>query len=321
MRYGVKIAPAAMAAALLLGGCEHKELCYRHPHGAEDLEVRYEWEKAPEAHPAVMTLYLYAEGGGDFLRFDFTDRTGGTVRVPSGRYRTLSLNGDAQALSLRGTETHAGFEITTPEAELLPGLEGLGIQSAGAPRAEGTGGERVAASPDTLWCDRSLALEVAAGGRNLLTHTPVRKVCYYTVEILGVRNLNYTTGVSATLSGLAGGYHPGSDAPSAERVTVPFELEAADDGTTLRGRFLTFGDNTSGEDGSVRHVLTVYAVLTDGSKWYHDYDVTEQLHAAADPWEVLLRVEGLSLPKPIVNGGGLQPTVDDWQDVAIDIEM
>ena len=69
------------------------------------------------------------------------------------------------------------------------------------------------------------------------------------------------------------------------------------------------------------HTLTVYAVLSDESKWYYTYDVTDQIHSAPDRRDVHIVLDGLPLPKPIVNGGGFQPDVDDWQSVNVDIEM
>lgn len=51
------------------------------------------------------------------------------------------------------------------------------------------------------------------------------------------------------------------------------------------------------------------------------YDVTDQIHSAPDQRNVHIVLDGLPLPKPIVNGGGFQPSVDEWQSVDVDIEM
>ena len=65
----------------------------------------------------------------------------------------------------------------------------------------------------------------------------------------------------------------------------------------------------------------MYAVLADDSKWYYTYDVTDQIHNAPDPRNVHIVLDGLPLPKPIVNGGGFKPTVKEWQTVDVDIQM
>ena len=40
-----------------------------------------------------------------------------------------------------------------------------------------------------------------------------------------------------------------------------------------------------------------------------------------DGRHVHIVVDGFKLPKPITNGGGLQPNVDEWESVDVDIEM
>ena len=103
-------------------------------------------------------------------------------------------------------------------------------------------------------------------------------------------------------------------------MTIPFDAVTGKDKdgekTVITGGLLTFGHKTGNN-----HTLTVYAVLADGSKWYYTYDVTDQIHSAPDPRNVHIVLDGLPLPKPIVNGGGFQPEVEDWQTVPIDIEM
>lgn len=177
--------------------------------------------------------------------------------------------------------------------------------------------------PDMLWSDHAegigLNQETAAP---TITLYPAVSVCRYTVEIRNAKNLKYVSGVGSSISGLAGGLLPGAgaDALTGERVTIPFDAVTGKDKdgekTVITGGLLTFGHKTGNN-----HTLTVYAVLTDGSKWYYTYDVTDQIHSAPDPRNVHIVLDGLPLPKPIVNGGGFQPEVEDWQTVPIDIEM
>ena len=64
------------AAAIALASCEHKELCYHHPHTVT-LRVEFDWRDAPEADPDGMCVYFYPEGGGSGERIDFNNTTGG----------------------------------------------------------------------------------------------------------------------------------------------------------------------------------------------------------------------------------------------------
>ena len=108
------------------------------------------------------------------------------------------------------------------------------------------------------------------------------------------------------------------DAISEECVTIPFDAAVSADKTLVTGSLLAFGHCAATQNA---HQLTIYAVLADESKWYYTYDVTDQIHSAPDQRNVHIVLDGLPLPKPIVNGGGFQPSVDEWQSVDVDIEM
>lgn len=316
MKVIFRILPAIVA----LYACEHKDLCYVHPHNPEEsAKVIFDWQKAPDAEPASMAVYFFSQKGGEALRYDFTDRAGGTVRIPNDTYDALCMNSDQSDIELRNTDRFETFEISTPTVSLLGGLSPLGISSDSAPRAEGTEEERVAAAPQALWCDYSGNLVFdTTNYPHTVTLYPEEVICHYTIEIRNATNLKYTTGLSASISSLSGGFKPGAKQLSDELVTVPFDLTVEQDNTTLTGATAVFGHCASTQ---VKHQLIVYAVLSDESKWYYTYDVTDQIHSAPDPKNVHILLDGLPLPKPIVNGGGLQPDVDEWQSVDIDIEM
>ena len=310
------------AAALMLAACQHKELCYDHSH-VVSLNVVFDWREAPDASPASMSLYLFPQQGGEALRYEFIGREGGTIRVPVGNYDAICLNSDTEGLVYRNGERFESFEVTSQTTDLLStGLTGLGVRSDTAPRAEGTEDERVAQTADMLWSGSIQDITLTqAEPEPELTLRPVVSVRTYRIEITDAENLKYVSGLSASLSGMSGGVLPGPATLSTERVTHPFELQVGADKTTVEGEFLAFGHCP---DTQGRHTLIVYAVLSDGSKYAYTFDtdeVTSQLHEDPDAYEVTLRLSGLPLPKPIVNGGGFQPEVEDWEQVDVGIAM
>jgi len=298
--------------------CEHKDLCYDHTH-TDIVNVVFDWRNAPDAAPRSMSCYLFPANGGKVLRYDFTDRRGGTIRVPAGRYEALCLNSDTENIDYRNTETKNGFEVTTRTTALLSGLAALGVRSSGAPRAGGTENERVALPPDMLWSDHAESIELErTSAPQTVTLYPKVSVCRYTVEIRNAENLEYVSGISGSLSSLAGGLLAGKTETTEERVTIPFDAAFSVERHVVTGQLLTFGHCPSGLN---RHQLTVYAVLADQNRRYYTYDVTDQIHSAPNQRDVHIVLDGLPLPKPIVNGGGFQPTVDEWQEITTDIEM
>lgn len=316
-----KIFHAAAAAAVLAAAtsCEHKYLCYDHS-DAVDVEVVFDWCNAPDASPESMSLYLFPAGGGEALRYEFTDCRGGTIRVSVGSYEALCLNSDTENVTYRNAECRETFEVTTRTADLLSGLSVLGVLSDGVPRVDGTESERVILPPDMLWSDCAESVELKpTAGTPTVTLSPEMSICRYTVEIRNAANLKYVSGISGSLSSMAESLYPGvgCDATCKTGATIPFDAAVSADKSTVTGELFAFGCPSARKT----HTLTVYAVLSDESKWYYTYDVTDQIHSAPDRRDVHIVLDGLPLPKPIVNGGGFQPDVDDWQSVNVDIEM
>ncbi|MFG6382265.1 MAG: DUF5119 domain-containing protein [Muribaculum sp.] len=180
------------------------------------------------------------------------------------------------------------------------------------------GDERVALSPDMLWADNAGGVTVTKGASNTLTLYPGEAVCTYTVTVRNAENLKYAAALGGSLSTMAGGVLPAVGRVSDERVTVPFDACKSQDKTSLHARFLTFGQP---EGRECRHTLIIYAILSDNAKWCYTYDVTAQVHDAPDPHHVDILLDGLPLPKPIQNGNGFRPDIDEWQTVKIDISL
>ena len=305
----------SLAAVLALASCDHKELCYDHLHSLLHLQVVFDWSHARTASPASMSLYLFPADGGESIRNEFTNPAGGEIRTTEGCYDALCLNSDAEGIRYRNTEKWETFEITTETTTMLPEFSSLGFRSDEAPRALGAENERVAAPPRMVWSDRRTGVDVSAA-EHRLTLSPSSAVGRCTVEIRHAENLAQVQELSASLSGMAGGFLVGTGTASSERVTIPFELEKSDE-TTLTGVVQTFGHCPSEQTA---HMLIVYAILADGRKWYYTYDVTEQIHSAPDQQDIRILLDGLPLPEA-ASSGGFRPTVESWQDVYIDIEM
>lgn len=302
-----------------LTSCVHKELCYNHAHTV-DVNVVFDWRDAPEASPASMSLYLFPVDGSEALRYDFTGRDGGTTRVPIGHYNAICLNSDTENVLYRNIKDINTFEVYTRPVSLLAGLSSLLGKANNAPMADGTENENVASELEPLWTDRSmqvLEFNLTEKSKTVVFY-PQPATCFYDVEIRNAKNLKYISGVSCALSSLAGGMIPYHEKVTDELVTIPFDAVVHLEESTITGDLLTFGYSS---DAAKKHQLTVYAVLADDSKWYYTYDVTDQIHNARDPRFVHIVVDGLPLPKPIVNGGGFQPSVNDWTSVDVDINM
>lgn len=338
-------------AVLLLSGCNHKELCEFHPHGIS-IRVVFDWREAPEADPKGMCVYFYPLDGGVGQRFDFPNRTGGTVNLRVGNYRILCFNNDTEANLFFNTHSFDSHGVYTREGNVLEPIYGNSANY--NPRVQGLGEERVVISPDMMWGCSAVDVMIAddlvrytrvpqsalsransqgdstedsragypiTSNEQVITLYPHEMVCTYTYEVRNVSNLKHVVDICGTISGMSGQMTLSSEELSTEPVTIPFE-SVSDGVSKLTGKFYTFGHHPEVLDP---HGMTFYVVMDDGSKLCYtggkNLDVTEQVHEAPNFRRVHLIIDGLDLPQPIENGHGFRPGVDDWGVVEEDIIM
>ncbi len=315
MKYSIM---TTLILAGVLTGCHHKDLEISE-NLTSDLEIVFDWRKAPAADPASMVTYMFGMDGSQTLRYMFDNKYGGSVRVPVGSYNTLSMNSDnTDWAKFRNTDNIDKFEVYTQD---LVSLESQSLSTTGLPRARGTEEERLAATPQMMWRDRTDSIEIVPfTGKRTITLYPAEAVCHYTVDVMDISNIEYARGatIDATISGMAEGYLHGSDTGTDVPVTMAFGMSVDTSQKSLHGQFLTFGEcpNTV-----AKHILTLYIVMSDETKRSFTYDVTDQVTGAPDPKNVYILVKGLDLPQPINSGSGFIPDVSDWDMENVDLDM
>lgn len=246
-----------MLAVML--SCEHKDLYNGLPH-VVNARVIFDWKEAPDANPASMSLYLFPVGGGEVVRYDFTDRKGGTFRVSSGAYSVLCLNSDTENIRYLNTRQRETFCVTTREATLTSGYAFMNMMD--VKNMHGSGAvesEPIMLPPDMIWSDYIVHVELTQKQLQTITLYPKVSVCRYSIEIRNAENLKYVSGISGVLSSLASGLFAGREETTDERITIPFDGVISDNKTIVTGELLTFGQchskpNQALSDGLCRFV-------------------------------------------------------------------
>lgn len=195
------------------------------------------------------------------------------------------------------------------------GLSTYGITPSNIPK--GSVNERALISPELTYTHSIAEITLNESNSTIVFH-PECVTRNYTVEIRNVPNLKWVYGVSGTISSMAEGIYPSTFALSETCATIPFECYMDKDNGIIHGTFTSFGHCPTIQQ---KHELIIYAVLADDSKWYYQYDVTDQIHNAEDPFETYILLDELPIPKPVANGGGFKPTVGEWNSVEIVIPM
>lgn len=299
--------------------CRHKDL-YMEEEMTSELQVVFDWSYSPEADPESMALYLYDEDGRNPMRFIFSGKNGGMIRAPFGLHHAICMNADnTDWACMRNHESVETLEIFTQDAQIIGSRA---EDSSTVPRPQGTENERIAATPGMLWGSRSNDITIKPhNGTQTITLYPKEAVCHYIVDVYDVNNLDgvESTTIDATLSGMSEGYNHGQQSSTDKTVSMKTELHANTSEKNLHGEFLTFGECPT---TVAKHYLTLYMILTDGSKWYHSFDVTDQVSKAPDPTHVHIIVRGIDLPEPPKGESTeLDTDVNEWQAINIGMQM
>lgn len=312
-----------LSAVLSLNSCTHKELCMEHPHMAP-LRVQFDWRDAPSADPDGMCVFFYPIEGGVPRRFDFNNITGGKISLSVGRYKVICYNNDTERVYFGNDDDFALHSVYSPTTDLFAPL-GLTSKIGSIPRADHE--ERVVSTPDMLWGCSVQEVEVPEVAEDeaeerLITLYPHQLVRNYTLRVLHCDGLKYAGQMCGSLYGMSPGLYFSTKQDFAENVTIPYECYKLDE-STIEAKFLSFGDNP---DVCKAHRIVLYIWMSDGKIYCYGlnddkFDVSDQVHSAPDPFDVYLEIDGLDLPKPISNGSGFSPDVDDWVQIEGDINL
>lgn len=313
--------------ALCLTSCQYKDLCYDHPHVKwVDVNVVFDWSHAETADVKGMTVLFYSEENpyADPIRYDFAGNSGGKARLGVGTYRAVAYNNDTETILLRNFNPYDQLEAYTRVSSIE---EGSRLTRSGMPRLQGTEQENVILEPDPFYATVSSEPFTIAEGDTEKTIVLKPDYRYYTLEIIinNVPNLQYTGQFGGALSGLSASRYVASGECSDVTATESFSATViGDNSLKMELRYFGHCPHMEGDEHN-KHMLAIYAILSDGSKWYYGLDITEKLHDAPvdeQTEHVVITIdEGIPVPKPIVNGSGFQPTVDGWQGVNIDVKM
>ena len=313
-----------MFFAAALTSCQ-KERCYDHDHGVTDaniLRVQFGWNEAPDANPATMRLAVFSEGAQP-VQVPFSGKAGGEVKLNDGAYSLIGYNSDTEVLGTRGDNWN-DFEVYSLETQMTT-VSRLFATTRNVPKSRGTEEQPLVFEPDELWTSAVGNVTVHSQGVATVTMPMEVATCEYVFTINNVPNIEYITGAAATVSGMSGSWYPARGSSSDDQCIMPFEMQLQG-GVRLSGKVRTFGHCPYHEEGDEhQHQLTVYFELTTGQKYYYSFDVTDTLHDGKH-WfeggtETYIELDEIPIPKPLTNGTGLQPNVDEWMEVPIVLNM
>lgn len=293
-------------AWVLLSACEHKELCYDHPHFTT-VRVDFDWSQIDkEEMPEGMRVVFYPTDGGDSWIFDFPEGKGQTIELPQKEYQAICYNYDTRGIDWTGQDSYRELtaetrKVASPDSIAMRAVSGFLCSSA---------------------LNSVVLKEQPNGSETVVLFQPRRNVCRYTYEIRGLKELSRVAALRAGLSDMGGSLNLAADSiPEELSDMILFGGEVKD--SLIVGKFYTFGRSLKGKMS--QNQFRLYVRSTAGKIYILNADVTEQIRKV--PLEehigdvhLIIRFE-YDIPnnKPNDTSGGFDVDVDEWEDIYIDI--
>lgn len=302
----------------LIYGCGHKDI-YDLGDTTGRIDVAIEWDHAPAASPAGMTLYFFPTSkNGRIWRFDIAGPNGGTVDIPTGYYQMIAVNNDLPSVKISDSSSFLDFTEKIVEKTVGAGSDAA-LQSAGM-----------------LYGGVIDFLEVTPCGVVYHTDEGTVKECRYgivrchpdsltTIFNVIIRNINEgerVTSAKAAISGVGNGIHigNGTSIDDAGNCSVALSLEKDADQNSLTGSAGAFANTRTGD-----YFLRLYLTINNEKKISKSFDVTSQVVNSTYPRNVTITIDSLDIPsgdipdRPGEDVGGIVVGVDGWESIEIDL--
>lgn len=326
MKISVLIGIAALF--LSLTACEHKELCYHHPHTAK-VRVDVDWSEFTKEQPTGMTVTAYPVDGGQAVSTLTHTLSHAYFNLEAGAYHTLTYN---QSPSEFGTLLFKGMD-RFETAEVVSGEQDSRWYQG---RSEG---ERVAVQAEWLATDRetdarvteemvreTLEHEKRSAPEYVIAHHTPRNIIYTVhvrVNIQGIYNLR---SARAALDGMSEGYRFSDGYYKDEVMTHLLEewKMTVDKDDYRKGyidaTFYCFGLPGNHRGDADANQLTLSLLLVDNKTILNFPILVGDKFVTVDAKELVLSLEvnlEATLPDVKPEGGssaGFDAVVEDWGD-------
>lgn len=302
-----------IAAVGLLGAtlvsCSHKDIACP---GAEvrDIDVVFDWAKAPEADPEGMTLIFFPLGIHEQVwRFDIAGPGGGGVKIPTGTYRMIAFNNDDHSVRITDTQS---FDAMTASARNrdkdMFGTTGMLY------RAEVEHLEVTPCGVNYMTGDGSCK----ECPKNIVRACPDSACTVYDIRVSDIKGIGGVKKAYAALSGTASSLRLGPmiSETHGDRLYAPMEISASD-------RLMTASANAfTPTDPGKPSTLTIAVTRTDGKSFSKSFDLTGEMMNPISPRHVFIEIKGLEIPEGDTPGsdvGDIDVIVDGWTTIEIDL--
>lgn len=277
-----------------------------------DVKVDIEVETSIKM-PEHMKVGFYTEETDNLRHTEYVGPTGGTISTPTGRYHMLAYTFGTEYVQIRGEGDLNTIEAFTSDITATKSAALRGFTRAGQEEPEGL----IIYTPDHLLVARETVEipDLSTESRHIVIETEAHTIVEsYAFEVKNVTGVQYVESVEAFVTNQARSSFFGRGTVSQEPATLWFPVGIDRQKGCFFTVFNTFG-KLPGESHSYLHILIRD---TDGQEYRITEDITDQF---TDPDHHIVIDEEVVIPEPASHGGGIDPSVDPWDEENTDVPI
>lgn len=250
----------------------------------------------------------------DALRYtEFVGPTGGLINTPAGQYDLVVYQFGTEYIQIRGEGDRNTIEAFTSDITTTKGATLRGFTREGVEEPQGP----VIYSPDHMLVARERVVipEMSNESHTITIHAEASDcVETYGFWVKTVIGAEYIESCEAFVTNQARSSFFGRGEAGKEPATIWFPVGVDRQKGMLFTVFNTFG-KLSGESRCYLHLLIRD---TDGKEYHFSEDITDDFE---DSDHIIEVDEEIDVPEPESHGGGIDPTVDPWDEEDIDVPI
>lgn len=277
--------------------------------------------------PEYVEALFYDPNTHQLVKSQILDAKGGFLDLPSGDYDMVVYSFGTESTQI-GSHNHRleAEAFTSDISEQMASKMAWykSVHDFTKVDTKGYEDDPIIHEPDHLYVGRKYGINIPAfTTRNetvTIKATARTIIDVYCLEVLGVKGTENIDIVEAFITGQIKSNYFGRGERSSDPATIYTDMRIDHQNRRLYSVFETFG-KLPGETNNIYLDITVKD--SDGGQYRYIFDVTDQFD---DPDNVNHRLiidatEIIDIPDSKNAGGGLSPSVDEWQDEIIDVPL
>jgi hypothetical protein len=325
-----------LTAAVLFGvlslftSCRYKDLCYDHNHDTTpnlvlrlelnlDLDIEIDVDIQDENHtqikiPSYMVVCFYDTLSGSLKYMEYVESYGGPLHVNPGTYDMVVYSFDTEWTQVRGENHIDSLEAFTSDITATKAP-----QFALFPRKDTTEtapGPIIYTPDHLLVTNKRVEIPPYSIEEQVITVTATAATIAetYSFEVQNIEGIEYVSSVEAFITNQARANYFGREELCTDPATIYFPMEVNRTGNSIKSTFNTFGKLP----GEIRSYLNILMIDSEGKAHTRVTDVTEQF---GDSLHTIVLKDTIVIPAPSAGGGGIAPTVEEWEEVNRDVPI